>query len=206
MSRVTLLASRVQTPQEGEYARYCEPALRERLAQRLPADQNRTFTGRKLLTHLLLREGFVPDLPLRFHYGPEEKPFLSQFSNCHFNVSHSGDWVVCALADGEVGVDLQMERPLRAPILRRFAPAEREMLKALPETAFFDLWTVKEAFCKCTGQGLRLPLDATTVTLSPLTIDQPGYQVALVPFCDPKLHLALCVKGTEPIHWALSYL
>ena len=206
MSNIRLLASRVTPPQAGEYERYCDPSLRAQLTNRPPTDQNRTFTGRKLLTYLLLQAGFSPELPLQCSYGPEGKPFLPQFPHCHFNVSHSGDWVICGLADHPIGVDLEGERPLRAALTRRFAPSEQEMLQHRPPASFFDLWTVKEAFCKCTGEGLLLPLNATTVTLDPLTIDQPGYQVALVPFCDSTLRLALCVAQSDPIHYSLSYL
>ena len=109
--------------------------------------------GRRLLARALEREGRSWAEPERRPDGG--KPFLPGFP---FNLSHSGDWSVCAVGPAELGVDLQAERPLRRDLSRRFAPEEREWLQGLPEKgrpgAFFDLWAVKEAVLKATGQGL----------------------------------------------------
>lgn len=179
------------------------PPQLEAVSRRRPEDQRRTVAGRWLLKRLLRAQ--VPDAPFppRLTYGWQEKPLLADYPEVGFNLSHSGDWAVCALCGAPVGVDIQVERPLRASLIRRFSPAEQQMLNTLPpakqQPALYDLWCLKEAYCKCTGDGLRTPLNATTFTLSPVAFDREGYRAALIPFPDEKYHLAVCVETGEEI-------
>lgn len=111
----------------------------------------------------LLREvlgaalGQVPR-EVTFRYGAHGKPFVD---GLHFNISHSGERALIALAQVEVGADIELPRPRRTDdIARRFyAPGEIERLFRLTDAAareveFFRLWTCKEAFLKVTGEGL----------------------------------------------------
>ncbi|MCD7837800.1 MAG: 4'-phosphopantetheinyl transferase superfamily protein [Clostridiales bacterium] len=179
------------------------PKEAERLSRRRPEDQKRSVAGRWLLNRLLVEHYPGVALPPRLNYGWQDKPLLADAPEMGLNLSHSGLWAVCALCAAPVGVDLQEERPLRRNLIRRFAPAEQALLEALPEaerqSAFYDLWCLKEAFCKCTGDGLRTPLNATTFTLNPVTLDRPGYQAALLPFPAEDVHLAVCVQTGEPL-------
>ena len=101
------------------------------------------------------RAGGRPELS-----GPEPVPPL------HFNVSHTDGLVACLVGpDRELGVDVEnLERHRRALDIadRHFAPDEVEALHALPadarRTRFLELWTLKEAYLKARGVGLRLPL------------------------------------------------
>ena len=60
-----------------------------------------------------------------------------------FNISHSGDLVLCAVSDRPVGVDVERLRPVPARLAERFGTND-------PET-FFRLWTQMEARIKCRG-------------------------------------------------------
>lgn len=199
MNRVELLAAQVPRQVTAEdFARYCAPEQLRRMRAYPESERIGSWVGQMLLAELLKRHGCSFSLPLRLSYGAQGKPFLADFPDLFFNLSHSGGWVVCALSQLETGVDLQVERPLRTAICRKFHPSEQQLLKKLPERAFFDLWSLKEAYCKCIGQGLRIPLNATAFTLSPVTIDQAGFQAALVPFPEEQIHLAVCVKSPTP--------
>ncbi|HEX7056350.1 MAG TPA: 4'-phosphopantetheinyl transferase superfamily protein [Bacilli bacterium] len=102
---------------------------------------------------------------LRFTANAHGKPALAEAGTFHFNVSHSGCWVVCAFARFPVGVDIERVRPIRFQIAERFFAAEEAAaLRQLPEADrsdyFFDIWTLKESYIKLDGRGLALPLDA----------------------------------------------
>jgi 4'-phosphopantetheinyl transferase len=115
---------------------------------------------------------------LMFDYAQHGKPFLAG-SNVQFNVSHSGERGLIALArDRTVGVDVEHTRDLRdgEAIARRFfAEAETaDYLAAPPDRraeAFYNGWTRKEAFIKAIGDGLAHPLERFRVSLLP---DEPA--------------------------------
>lgn len=128
---------------------------------------------------------------LVFDQTANGKPFLAVAGELplHFNLSHSGDWVVYAISSQMVGVDIEQVRPLRH--LSRLAErclsaAEQADLAQWQgsggDRRFLDYWTCKEAYLKATGEGLTYPLDQVTVTLaSPptircLTSDRPSSQ------------------------------
>jgi 4'-phosphopantetheinyl transferase len=81
-----------------------------------------------------------------------------------FSISHSGSWVVCAVDEGPVGVDVERVRKYDPDIAKRFYhPNEYAAISALPEHErtgrFFDLWTIKESYIKAIGKGLSQSLD-----------------------------------------------
>ncbi|WP_256644898.1 4'-phosphopantetheinyl transferase family protein [Thermomonas paludicola] len=86
------------------------------------------------------------------------------------SLSHSGNWLVCAIATRAVGVDVEVPRkPRKLDALAGFvfSVEETRRLRALPEdarpAAFHQLWTLKEARGKRSGEGL-LPQQARRVS------------------------------------------
>ncbi|WP_157729153.1 4'-phosphopantetheinyl transferase family protein [Bacillus atrophaeus] len=52
------------------------------------------------------------------YYG---KPFLESYENdCYFNISHSGEWVVCAIDKGHIGINIERIAPIKLDIAKRF--------------------------------------------------------------------------------------
>ena len=72
------------------------------------------------------------------------------------SMSHSGDFVACAVSDTSVGIDLEVKREYKPTVYKALNEAEREfILKSKDEaSAFFKVWTAKEAYVKLTGKGL----------------------------------------------------
>ena len=142
-----------------------------------------------------------------FEYGEKGKPGLSheQFlcTGMEFNLSHSGDWLLIALAQDDdtdaavitakprlgLGVDIERSRASTNiyPILNHyFSPIEAEGLLALEgedaqRQRFFDLWTLKESYIKATGLGLSQSLKSFAFDLAPnslLAVDNGALQAA----------------------------
>lgn len=94
------------------------------------------------------------------------KPRLAK-GDIHFNISHTQDAVALALADSEVGVDVERIRSVNLRVAERFfAPDECEyVFQPLEGTEgrFFEMWTRKEAYLKKLGTGLRTPLSSFSV-------------------------------------------
>lgn len=135
--------------------------------------------------HFIVARGFLRSVvaryletqpeALRFSYGAYGKPALASEHVLRFNLSHSHEVALLAVAlDAELGVDVEHIRADFASeeIARRFfSRAEVEVFNALPKeeqvAAFFRCWTRKEAYIKAIGKGLSQALDAFDVTLAP---------------------------------------
>ncbi|MBQ8762823.1 MAG: 4'-phosphopantetheinyl transferase superfamily protein [Clostridia bacterium] len=90
---------------------------------------------------------------IEFFLSEHGKPFAKGL-DVNFSISHSGDYVVCAVSKKEIGVDVEKIRKISPDISKRFAcKNELEYIKA-HENGFFEIWTLKEAYFKCTGTGL----------------------------------------------------
>jgi 4'-phosphopantetheinyl transferase len=91
------------------------------------------------------------------------------------SLSHTRNLVIAAVADGcAVGIDaewLGRERSLDGFINFFCTPMEKQQLAATPKAqrmrTVMTLWTLKEAYGKATGRGLRYPLKSHGFTLSP---------------------------------------
>ncbi|PYQ56058.1 MAG: 4'-phosphopantetheinyl transferase [Acidobacteria bacterium] len=137
----------------------------------LPRDGHRFRRGRALLRAILGEYLDEDPARLRIECGGHGKPRLAG-GRCQFNLSHSHDVMLVAVAAACVGVDVERIRPLADPervAERFFSDAERSALASVsprrrPE-AFFRCWTRKEAFVKATGRGLSVPLRAFDVGL-----------------------------------------
>jgi len=102
-------------------------------------------------------------LSLEFVYGACGKPYLKDYP-FYFNLSHSGEYVVCAISENEIGIDIQEHRtkvPMRIAE-RYFSKAENCLLQKCSQEnyveTFYDLWAKKEAYGKYTGDGISKSL------------------------------------------------
>jgi 4'-phosphopantetheinyl transferase len=100
------------------------------------------------------------------------KPFLEDQPELFFNISHSGEWVVCALSKQPVGIDVEKIAPINMGIARHyFSRSEYSQLMELPVVDrleyFYTLWTLKESYLKAVGKGLALGLDSITISNRP---------------------------------------
>jgi len=147
---------------------FVSPERRERIGRfRRREDRMRSLLAELLARWLLARRLGVAPGEIRFARNRYGKPYCAN-GPAHFNLSHSGDWVVAAAGDGEIGVDVERMDPDTDLSLARsvFTPAERDWLDADERgkrERFFELWTYKESFIKCAGVGLSLPLDSFSV-------------------------------------------
>ncbi len=93
------------------------------------------------------------------------KPYIREVDNFNFNLSHSGDWVVCAVNNVTIGIDIEKIHDVDLNLSARFfSEEEHSYLVSLENTkrreAFFDFWTLKESYIKADGRGLSIPLNS----------------------------------------------
>lgn len=162
--------------------RACEAALaadEQQRAQRfLVESARRQFVmARALLRHALSRQAQVAPRDWIFGANPFGKPHVAHPEHARllsFNVSHTHGLVACVVAPPgvEVGIDVECRaRELDFPGLAEqlFSAQERTRLAQLEgESAreyFFAIWTLKEAYTKARGTGLRYPVESVTFEL-----------------------------------------
>jgi 4'-phosphopantetheinyl transferase len=138
---------------------------RTRAARLIMPDARRRFiAARAGLREILAQITGIDAAALTFGAGEHGKPHQTGIANApHFNLAHSGDLALVAIADRPVGVDLEQVRPLANMAQMAdmsFTDEERAALWSLDEpaqtAAFFRLWTRKEALMKAHGAGFRL--------------------------------------------------
>ena len=111
-----------------------------------------------------------------YERGQNGKPWLREYPDFQFNLSHSGSLAVCAAAKKPVGVDVQKIGEMKERIAARFyTKQENELLnhctsKDEQRMIFYRLWSAKEAYVKWNGNGLGQGIDNFTVSLDTDTV------------------------------------
>ena len=116
-----------------------------------PQDKLRCVTAEALLRAALGTDAF------RIQKNEFGKPSVIDHENFHYNLSHSGRYVVLAWGDAEVGVDVEehcAKTDITAIAKQCFAIDEQEYV-GQSIRRFYEVWTGKESYLKYTGEGLR---------------------------------------------------
>lgn len=94
--------------------------------------------------------------------GKHGKPYLANHPKIHYNISHSGEFVICAISGVPVGIDIQQQRIVDvAKVGKKIFPDDeyREFLKSEKmQEDFFRQWVLRESFLKWTGEGITKDL------------------------------------------------
>lgn len=141
-------------------------AIQERaLRYKFESDGYQFVIGRLLLKHGLREMGRDDDIA-QITYLKNDKPHLDQVS---FNISHSGNMVVCLMADqGQIGIDIEQHKRLELSDFEAFfTPKEWSNINKAPSPLqkFFCYWTRKESIIKAMGVNLsylhQIEIDAS---------------------------------------------
>ena len=155
-------------------------------------DKKRTVAG-EMLARKAIAE-WCDILPESIIFGIKEhgKPYAKDLA-VEFNISHSGDMVVCAVDDRPIGIDIEQIRPIDLSVAKRIctdeellylfghAPTDEDFTYTTVTetlTRFFELWTAKEAYGKCVGNGIEnIKVDANKIATQTITVI--GYMISI---------------------------
>ncbi len=147
---------------EVQYQRLYDEASKARKAKAARfyhiEDAKRCILGEAMLRccyTTLFHQKELPEI-ISSDYG---KPYFASEKNVYFNISHSGKWVVLALADEEVGIDIeQIQRQPDSLMKTALTSEEYEHLQNSVdrEKQFIRYWTIKESYAKRLGKGLLI--------------------------------------------------
>ena len=101
-------------------------------------------------------------------YEEHGKPFLINYPDVHFNISHCKGLAVCGFSGKNIGVDAELIREFRPNVMKRvFSSYEQEEILSSQKQNedFFRIWTLKEALGKYFGTGIFSDLSGYTFLL-----------------------------------------
>ena len=131
-------------------------------------DKKRTVAGEMLARKAIAEWCHVSEEDIKFGLSEYGKPFAIGL-DVEFNISHSGDLVVCAVDNKPVGIDIERIRPMDLNLIQPIC-MEKEIEYILVDnlrenifckitndsvlSRFFEAWTLKEAYGKLMGTGI----------------------------------------------------
>jgi 4'-phosphopantetheinyl transferase len=168
---------------------------------RFERDRRRFIAARANLRIILAKYLDENSQRIRFEYNKYGKPFIAAntFPEIKFNVSHSGDLALFAVASGrEIGVDIEMVDSFQIDagmldhcLTRRELAHFQTLSTAEQKLFFFDCWTRKEALLKACGNGLS---------------GQPPNEIEIQSRTEISMRIADRGLESRPARWAFKKL
>lgn len=120
----------------------------------------------------------IPEEKIIFSKNESGKPFAEN-ADVFFSISHSGDFVACAVSDKEIGIDVERIRSIRFRAAEKFSSDSEIKYIGNDLNRFFRVWTLKEAFFKCKGTGLGADIKSVCFGFDgeKITCSESGYEL-----------------------------
>jgi 4'-phosphopantetheinyl transferase len=128
------------------------------------------------------------------NFNSNSKPYLNG-ENLEFNISHSGDIVVCAISDQfEIGIDIEILKDIDVGDFKG-QMTDNELKKVIyandVTASFFDFWTQKEAVLKAQGSGIIEFMQSFEIIDKRTTLNHSHFFIKEIPLDDRyKCHIA----------------
>jgi len=174
-----------------------------------PATKKTEFIASRLLLRHLLTQYTECD-PSETEAIPDDmgRPFWIETGNnidLFFSLSHTKNMICCALSrNSEIGCDIESLQPRKYQenlTERVFSKKEQKFYRELPATTsvefFYRSWTLKEAFVKALGQGLRIPF--TSLSFTSMATDSVAFRVSPKHLGNNWTTVPYCFQSSVPI-------
>lgn len=130
--------------------------------------QKQSIAVRALL-HRILTDCFNGLSVSSLNIDANGKPYLEN-SNLYISLTHSGDYVGCAVSNNTVGIDIEKIRPVNEKTVHRVcSESEKDAIKSYAD--FIGIWTLKEAYVKATGE--------TNCKFSEISFSQDNFNIII---------------------------
>ncbi len=123
-------------------------------------DRQSGLFGKLLLVEGMIEMGFSKHCLDKIKTNENGRPYVDHLPD--FNLSHSGDSIVCAInTTGRIGVDVEKISDIDMIPYKEFMSIEewKEIQTSNKnKKTFYDFWTKKESIIKADGRGMTIPL------------------------------------------------
>jgi 4'-phosphopantetheinyl transferase len=128
-------------------------------------DRQAAVFGKLLVMEGLKAYGYTANALSRICLDAYGRPRIDDLVD--FNLSQSGEYVVCAVSQGvRVGIDIEKRKAFDfSDLATCFSGREMKGLITSENrtAAFYDLWTMKESVLKADGRGLSVPMSQLVI-------------------------------------------
>lgn len=113
---------------------------------------------------------------ISYTYGPHGKPYVDGQRSIYFSLSHSGDYVLLAISEEEIGADIQLRKDVDFSKIGKHFMTQQEYEtwvnqdKDLQKELFYQIWAGKEAYLKLTGEGMTAGFQTVWLDVEKATI------------------------------------
>lgn len=161
------------------------------------ADKKLCILSDRLIRLLLSREVGIEPKRVEILFEHSGKPYV-KYENVFINYSHSGRFATAAAADTPIGIDIESLENRRQVSADRFASEREKAFIGTDLKKYLEIWTLKEAYFKCTGEGISGKLKTVEFDINngSIAADKVGFDFR----CDitDKYVMSLCYKKHLP--------
>ena len=128
----------------------------EKINKLLKIENKKRFILSRHLLYNKLKEIYNLDFNnINIYYNNFGKPFIKE---CYFNISYSFDYVIVAISDKEIGIDIEKIRNPNLNSINLFCTDNEKkyiMSSRNKNKSFFEIFCLKEAYFKMLGTDLK---------------------------------------------------
>lgn len=126
-------------------------------------DRLRSLMGSLLQQMELAKQLQCEPMELKYRVNKFGKWELEN-NELYFNLSHAGQYAVCAISDRPVGIDIEQKISRDFSIFHTvWTEREKKNFQVHNMEGFYDLWTAKESYVKWLGTGLATDLQNISI-------------------------------------------
>ena len=198
MTTVTLFAIHDLPADWRPYLPYMEEEVLLRVQRmRRKEDRQRTICAHLLAKMTVSQSCQIPLPELSFTRDAKGKYHTGR-EDVHFNVSHAGDYVACAVSSRPVGIDIEQHVPRDFLLFETlWSEEEKRRYPLLEAEAFYALWTAKESYGKYKGFGLHPSLAQATIRPDGSIRHTGAQQARIIPFSlTSRYSAAVCLEDS----------
>ena len=156
-------------------------------------DKKRSIAGDLTVKKLISDFSGINAEEIKLSADENGKPFpIAQ--NLHISISHSHDYVACAVSKTPIGIDIEKISPINLKVAKRFcnktelkyifgkAPSDDDLVyteRCDLLQRFYEVWTAKEAFCKKTGVGISVINEIEFSKIKVSSFISNGYYISI---------------------------
>ena len=160
-------------------------------------DQVRSLVGHALAKMMLAKQLNVEVAELAFTRNEYGKYELAD-DQLHFNISHAGQYTVCAIGRRAVGVDIEKKEDRDFSLFKSvWSEEEKQQYSLVDCQSFYWLWTAKESYIKYLGVGFQANLKAITVQKDGRVVEKGLRSKAVIRHVDVHPHYTCAVCSEE---------